>query len=130
MLSKHINVTINCHPDKVYEFVFDPRNLPKWASGLGSSIKKEGNIWVADSSMGRIKIKFAENNNLGVLDHDVVLLSGARTYNPMRVFQNGNGSEVVFTLYKLPNMDDKMFEEDAKIVKRDLEKLKELMEER
>ena len=46
----------------------------------------------------------------------------------MRVFANNDGSEIVFTLYRRPDMSDGMFVEDAKLVKRDLEKLKSLLE--
>jgi hypothetical protein len=49
--------------------------------------------------MGRVKVKFAEKNQLGVLDHDVTLPSGVKFYNPMRALPNNDGSELVFTLY-------------------------------
>lgn len=126
--SGHISVSINCPVNDVYEFASNAQNLPKWATGLSNSIKKAGNEWIAESSMGIIKIKFAEKNKLGILDHDVTLPSGEKIYNPMRVFPNNNGSEIIFTLYQRPGMSDKMFTEDAEIVKRDLEKLKKLLE--
>jgi hypothetical protein len=78
--------------------------------------------------MGRVKVKFAEKNKLGVLDHDVTLLSGVKVYNPMRVFPNNNGSELVFTLYRRPGVSDQEFAEDATSVERDLAKLKSLLE--
>jgi hypothetical protein len=46
----------------------------------------------------------------------------------MRVCPNNDGSEVIFTLYQRPDMADQMFAEDAKAVKRDLERLKTLLE--
>jgi hypothetical protein len=78
--------------------------------------------------MGRVKIKFAENNQFGVLDHDVTLPSGVKVSNPMRVSPNNDGSELVFTLYRRPEMSDQEFAEDAKSVERDLAKLKILLE--
>jgi hypothetical protein len=62
------------------------------------------------------------------LDHDVTLPSGVKVYNPVRVFPNNDGSELVFALYRRPDMSDQEFAEDAKSVKRDLEKLKTLLE--
>ena len=50
-------------------------------------------------------------------------------YNPMRVFPNNDGSELVFTLYRRPEMSDQEFAEDAKAVEKDLAKLKTLLEE-
>ncbi|MBI2664042.1 SRPBCC family protein [Candidatus Woesearchaeota archaeon] len=126
--SQHISASINCPADKIYEFASNPGNLPKWAAGLSGSIKKVKGEWIADSPMGKIKIEFAEKNKFGILDHDVTLPSGEKVYSPMRVFPNNNGGEVVFTLYQRPGMSGQMFAEDAKLVKKDLEKLKSLLE--
>lgn len=126
--SRHISVSINRSPDDVYEFASKYENLPKWAAGLSGSIKKENGEWVADSPMGKIKIKFGDKNKFGILDHDVTLPNGEKIYNPMRVFPNNKGSELIFTLYQRSDMSDKMFDEDAKLVKGDMEKLKVLLE--
>lgn len=124
----HISVSIDRPADMVYEFASNPENLPKWAAGLGDSIKNVDGDWIAESPMSRIKVKFADKNKFGVLDHDVTLPSGAKFYNPMRVFPNNDGSELIFTLYKQPDMSDQMFAEDADAVTRDLKKLKTLLE--
>ncbi|MGH7493022.1 MAG: SRPBCC family protein [bacterium] len=126
--SKHISVSINRPPDQVYEFASNPENLPKWAAGLSGSIKKVNDDWIAESPMGSIKIKFAGKNKLGILDHDVTLPTGEKVYNPMRVFPNNDGSELIFTLYRRPGTSDQMIAVDAGAVARDLEKLKTMLE--
>jgi hypothetical protein len=78
--------------------------------------------------MGTVKVKFAEKNKFGVLDHDVTLPSGVKVYNPMRVLPNNDGSELVFMLYRRPDMSDQEFAADAKAVENDLAKLKTLLE--
>jgi hypothetical protein len=80
--------------------------------------------------MGKIKIKFAEKNTFGVLDHEVVLESGDRIENPMRVIANGEGSEIFFTLIRRQEMTDEKFAEDAWWVEKDLNILKGLLEGR
>ena len=35
--------------------------------------KKVNEDWIAESPMGTVKVKFAEKNQFGVLDHDVTL---------------------------------------------------------
>jgi hypothetical protein len=62
--------------------------------------KKVNEDWIAEAPMGRVKVKFAEKNQFGVLDLDVTLPSGVKVYNPVRVFPNNDGSELVF--YALP----------------------------
>ena len=64
--------------------------------------------------MGTVKVKFADKNKFGVLDHAVTLPSGVKVNNPMRVFPNNDGSELVFTLYRRADVSDQEFAEDAK----------------
>jgi len=126
--SRHISVSIKQSADQVYEFASNPENLPKWASGLSGSIKNVNGDWVAESPMDKVKIEFAVQNIFGVLDHDITLSSGEKFYNPMRVFPNNDGSELIFTLYLRPGMTDQVFAEDAATVAKDLQKLKILLE--
>jgi hypothetical protein len=127
-MAKQISISINRSAAQVYEFTSNPENLPKWAAGLSGSIKKVDEDWIAEAPMGTVKVKFAEKNQFGVLDHDVTLPSGVKVYNPMRVFPNNHGSELVFTLYRRPDVSDQEFAEDAKSVEKDLAKLKTLLE--
>jgi hypothetical protein len=78
--------------------------------------------------MGKVRIRFAERNDFGVLDHDVTLASGQTVHNPMRVVANADGSELVFTLFRRPEMSDDEFAADASAVERDLAALRRLLE--
>jgi hypothetical protein len=127
--TRHISVAINRPVDAVYEFASSPANLPQWASGLSGSIEYVNGEWVAESPMGTVKVKFADRNPFGVLDHSVTLPSGAAFYNPMRVLPNDNGCEVVFTLFRRPEMSVEEFEADAALIAKDLESLKRLLEQ-
>jgi hypothetical protein len=64
----------------------------------------------------------------GVIDHTVTRPNGHRVYVPMRLIVNGGGCELLFTLFREPNMSDSQFASDANFVQRDLDGLKELME--
>lgn len=126
----HISASIDRPPDEVYAFASNPENLPQWATGLSGSIRKVHGEWIADSPMGKVKIRFVEANVFGVLDHEVVLESGVRIWNPMRVVARGNGSEIIFTFFRQPDMSDQKFSEDARWVEKDLMRLKGLLERR
>ena len=65
-----------------------------------------------------------------MLDHYVRPARGDEIYVPVRVIANGSGTEVLFTLFRLPGMSDAQFAQDAALVERDLKTLKELMERR
>lgn len=127
---RHISITVDRSPAEVYAFASKPENLPQWAKGLSGSIERVGDEWIADSPMGKVKVRFAARNDLGVMDHDVVLESGVTVHNPMRVVANGSGSELIFTLFRRPDMSDTEFAADAEAVERDLAALKYLLEGR
>ncbi|MFC3199571.1 hypothetical protein ACFOET_18285 [Parapedobacter deserti] len=59
-------------------------------------------------------------------DHWVTLPDGTIVYNPMRVIENGQGSEINFTLYWMPNRTEEEFEQDAKAVSEDLKRLEKI----
>lgn len=126
--SRHISTSIQAYPQEVYRFASNPENLPRWAAGVSSGIRKAGDDWITDSPMGAVKIRFTKQNNAGILDHEVTLPSGETVYNPMRVFPNSTGSEVVFTLYRLPGMSPEQFEADAQLVIKYLHALKNILE--
>ena len=126
---RHLSIYIARQPSDVYEFASDPANLPRWAAGLArSEVTRTGDTWIVEAPFGKATIRFAPKNELGVMDHDVELESGATVRNPMRVVPNGEGSEFIFTLFRRPDMSDNQFAEDRRAVEADLRTLKELLE--
>lgn len=123
-----ITICINRPADMVYNFMSVPENFPKWASGLGKSITKINGEWLVETPQGTVKVRFTERNNFGVLDHYVIPESGPEIYIPLRVIANGAGSEVIFTLFRLPGVSAEKIAEDADWVRRDLKALKALLE--
>jgi len=126
--SRTIGVSIRRDWRAVYEFARRPENFARWASGAAKSLRREGDAWVADGPDGRAILRFAERNDFGVLDHCVALASGAEIYMPVRAVPNGNGCELLFTLFRQPGMSDEIFARDAAWVAKDLAALKALLE--
>ncbi len=126
--SKTLSVSIECPPTDVYGFVSNPENLPKWATGFCRSVRKVKGEWIVETSDGIMRITFVGPNEFGVLDHYVRPAPGGEIVNPMRVIPNGSGSEVIFTLFQLPNMSDEKYAKDVRLVERDLRTLKNILE--
>jgi hypothetical protein len=126
--SRTLSISIDCPPDRVYAFVSNPENLPGWAAGLCKSVRRSGSGWIVETTQGPMNLRFAEDNDLGVLDHYVSPAPASEIYVPMRVLPNGPGSELLFTLFRLPGMSDEKFAEDAGMVMRDLETLKGMLD--
>ncbi|HRA88003.1 MAG TPA: hypothetical protein PK992_08035 [Planctomycetaceae bacterium] len=81
-----------------------------------------------ETSTGWVGIRFVPANEFGVLDHVVTLSDGKSILNQMRVVANGDGCEIMFTLFQLPDMDDQQFVKDAEMVEADLQTLKAVLE--
>jgi hypothetical protein len=126
--SRTLSVSIACHPDKVYDFASNPANLPRWATGLCKSIKNSNGKWIVETPQGPMEVRFVGKNEFRVLDHYVTPAPGVEVYVPMRVLANSSGSEVIFTLFRLPDMSDEKYAEDAGLVERDLQALKNILE--
>lgn len=123
MRSQHISRVISAPPAVVYEYASNIENLPEWASGLAQSeVVRDGDTLFVESPMGRVEVRFVEQNRFGVLDHDVTLPSGTVVTNPVRVLAHPNGAEVVFTVRQI-ELDDEEFARDVTLVEADLERL-------
>jgi hypothetical protein len=108
-----VRMTIERQPVEVYAFASNPKNLPAWASGIPKNAK----------------VRFVEPNRYGVLDHYVSVEGKPEVYVPMRVLPNGEGAEVLLTIFRQPGVSEEKFGEDARWVLRDLEALKTLLEQ-
>lgn len=128
MQARTESVTIARPWREVYEFAAEPRNMPLWASGLGSALEPDGSGWLVQGPEGPVRVRFAPRNEFGVLDHVVELAPGVEITVPMRVVPNGAGAEVTVTLFRHPGMSAERFAEDAGWVQRDLDTLKQLLE--
>lgn len=126
--TRHLSTVVAVDPQRLYAFAGDPRNLARWAAGLGGSVQQEDGVLVVDGPLGRVTVRFAPPNAFGVLDHDVELPSGQTVHNPLRVLAHPAGAEVVFTLRRLDGMSDEDVERDASTVAEDLDRLRALAE--
>lgn len=130
MPARIIHRTIQRDWRAVYAFAAKPENMPLWASGLASGLTRDGDDWIADGGpIGVVRVRFAPQNDFGVIDHTVTLPSGIKVENALRIVPNGDGAEVMFTLLRQAYMDDMAFEQDAAHVARDIDALARLMEE-
>lgn len=130
--SVSITCSIRVPATTLYDRFWRPEAFPQWASGLAQAGLKQDPInggWIAQGPERLIRITFSEHNTFGVMDHWVDLGSGKVIYIPLRVVANGDSAcEVMFLLYRQPEMDDAKFQQDAEWVDKDLAELKKIAE--
>jgi hypothetical protein len=113
---------------EAYEFLSQPQNLARWASGLAGTLYRDGDDWIAETPEGPARVRFWERNAFGVLDHAVTLPDGTTVYVPLRVLPRGGGCELALTLFRRRDMSDERFAADADWVMRDLNMAKRILE--
>jgi hypothetical protein len=119
----NLSVTIERPWDEVYEFAHVPAGFRLWASGLADFLEQTG-----DSVDVPDRVRFTPRNEFGIMDHWVITEPGSEVYVPLRVIANGTGCEVILTLFRTSGMSEEIMERDAGWVRRDLAKLKGLLE--
>ncbi len=127
---KHLSVSIAQPFEQANAFLSDPANWTRWASGLGEmSFDAATGAWTAQQDSGLVTIVFTPPNAFGILDHRVTLPDGSVVIVPMRAIANGDHTEIVLTLFRQPGMDDATWARDEDWVKKDLERLKQVLED-
>lgn len=128
LAAQHISISINRPFPVVNDFLALPQNFELWAAGLGKGFRQVDGEWMFEAGAEQGKIRFTAKNAFGVADHYVLPPDGDEVYVPLRVVSNEDGSEVTLTLFRRPEMTDQQFEADQAAVRRDLEKLKAILE--
>ena len=129
--ARTVSIAIDAPPQAVYDFVADALNMPRWAPGFCQTITPDPAVdrgWRITTADGTpAHARFIAPNALGVVDHWVTV-NDVEVYVPLRVVANGAGSEVLVTVFRQESMSDKKWDDDAKAVSDDLERLKALLE--
>lgn len=126
LASRTYSISIDRDWQALYEAVWRPEIFPKWASGLTeSNLRQDGDGWLADGPDGPVRICFSPHNAYGVMDHVVETGDGRAVHVPLRIIANGDGAEVMLTLFRQPGMSDEDFARDAKWITRDLRALRD-----
>ena len=103
--SRTISITVNKKTGDAFDSILQipPKMMPD------AKINDDG-WWSFTGPHGQSKLKFNENKDFGILDHQYV--DEDSSWNvPMRVVSNGNFSEVVITLNKPDELTDEQFDQ-------------------
>jgi len=121
-------ISIDAPQDRVFAFLADAANWPKWAIVNVKSVKPaDGQWWDMETPAGMAKLRIHANAEFGILDHDFSAPDASWTV-PARLVPNGNGCVFMMTFFQPPSFTKQFFEEQAALVDRELDQLKSLME--
>lgn len=123
---KHVD--IRAPFEKVYAFISDPLNWPKYAIVNLRSVKSGKDEWFKTvTKFGEGELKMNLVKDLGIFDHTWKDPQASWTV-PARVIRNGDGATVMMTIFQPPVMSDTQFDVAMKEMDLEMTKLKEILE--
>ncbi len=128
--SRTISLAIARPYEEAYAFLANPINLNRWTNGV-LDVPVEpvgGQDWRTRFSGQEIRLTMTPPNPYGVLDVVIVGSDRPPRICRVRLFPNGDGCEICFTLIQHPGEDDGTFASEAEWVRTDLVVLKTYLE--
>lgn len=121
-------ISIEAEPEKVFRFVADPAQLPRWAVGFAKAVRRDGDGWLVVTSGGEIPVRVHADPASGIVDFVMAPEPGVEITAWSRVLARGGGAEYVFTQVQPPGMPADAFTRSAAAVAHELTALKALLE--
>lgn len=122
------SISIDAPVSKVFTFVSNLANWPKWAIANVVAVKPGAGEWWAmetRTGLGRIRIKPDEAS--GILDYDLVS-AGIQWSVSARIVAQGEGCEFTLTFSPPPSLSEDNFKKQVGLADKELARLKQLME--
>jgi hypothetical protein len=121
-------ISIDVQPERLFRFVADPANLPRWAVGFAKAVRREGERWIVSTAAGEVALRVQARPDTGVVDFVLAPAPGVEVTASSRVLARGAAAEYVFTQVQPPGMPDDAFARSAAAVGHELTVLKALLE--
>ncbi|NIH81318.1 SRPBCC family protein [Amycolatopsis viridis] len=119
-------ISIAASPGTVFDLVSDPRQLPRWAPGVGRSVRRDGDDWVIVNGENEARITVRASREHGVVD-----LLAAHDHSQgvfTRVLPQGDGAEYQFTMFFPPDAPDEAIAAQRAVVRGELDTVRALCE--
>lgn len=104
-------IFVNCPASKLYRFLANAENWPRWAVHNILAVRPDGDGWWSmDTPRGPGRLRIRTGERQGIIDHEFIDAQGGRWDVPARVVAAGCGSLVILTLTKPGPMPTDLFE--------------------
>jgi hypothetical protein len=121
-------ISIDAPAEKVFTFVADAENLPRWAVGFAKNVHRSGDGWTVETGGGSVELNIDADSRTRNVDYWMTPAPGVRALAASRVIPRGSGCEYVFTQFQSDGMPDEAFDKSVQTLKHELTVLKALLE--
>lgn len=121
-------ISIEADPGRVFRFVADPAQLPRWAVGFARAVRRDGDRWLVVTGSGEVPVRVRADPATGIVDFVMSPEPGVEVTAWSRVLARGTAAEYVFTQVQAPGVPAEAFARSAAAVAHELAVLKSLLE--
>lgn len=115
-------ISIKAPRGVVFDFVADPRNLPRWAPDFAREVRAEDDVWIVETDAGEeLTIRVRASREHGTVDFLAAAApEGVELGAFSRVVSNGEGSEFMFTRFFADEISPAEVERERGVVREEL----------
>jgi uncharacterized protein YndB with AHSA1/START domain len=119
-------ISIRANPSAVFDLLSDASAFPRWAPAFAPAIRPDGDHWIVERDGSEARIAVRVSRDSGTVD---ILRAERPTSGAfMRVLPNGEGSELLFTLFFPAGTDEQAVVAQMTTVEQELEAVRSLCE--
>ena len=124
MRSRTVTAVFPAPKERVFEYMSDIENLPRWATEFARELKVVDGRHVVVNGLGEFVFAIESDESTGVVDMYAGPSEDAMGVFPTRVVELPGGSSAYsFTMFQAPDMPDELFESQHESLRREFQNL-------
>jgi hypothetical protein len=118
--SETVTTVLAAPPERVFDYMSDVRNLPRWATEFARELRREGDRWIVRNNLGELVFEIRSDERTGVIDMLAGPTADELAVFPTRVVGLPDGQTAYsFTMFQAPGMPDDLFESQHESLRRE-----------
>ena len=124
MRSRTVTAVFPAPRERVFDYMSDIENLPRWATEFARELKVVDGRHVVVNGLGEFLFEIRADERTGIVDMYAGPSEEAMGVFPTRVVGlPGGSSAYTFTMFQAPDMPDELFDAQYESLKREFENL-------
>lgn len=124
MNSRTVTAVFPAPKERVFDYMSDIDNLPRWATEFARELKVVDGKHVVVNNLGEFLFEIRSDESSGVVDMYAGPTEEEMGVFPTRVVElPGGASAYSFTMFQAPGMPDELFESQYESLRREFENL-------
>lgn len=124
MKSRTVTAVFPAPKERVFDYMSDIENLPRWATEFARELKVVDGRHVVVNGLGEFVFRIESDTDTGVVDMFAGPSEDEMGVFPTRVVElPGGASAYSFTMFQAPGMPDELFDSQYESLKREFENL-------